>query len=94
MFTAFFQEEKDIGDIDVLAGLAAEVGLDAEDFRASLESGRYEEAQRAALRHAYEEAGISSVPTLVIGGRVLAGLPRPDALARIIDDELARAGRS
>jgi predicted DsbA family dithiol-disulfide isomerase len=94
MFTAFFQDEEDIGDGDVLARLAAEVGLDAEDFRASLESRRYEGAQRQALRHAYQEAGITSVPTLVIGDRALAGLPRPDALARIIDEELARAGRS
>jgi predicted DsbA family dithiol-disulfide isomerase len=94
MFTAFFQDEKDIGDLDVLTGLAAEVDLDAEDFRSSLESGRYQEAQRAALRHAYEEAGITSVPTLVIGDRALAGLPRSDALARIIDEELAKSGRS
>ena len=41
MFTAFFQEEKDIGDISVLTELAEELGLDGEDFRKALETGTY-----------------------------------------------------
>jgi len=35
---AFFQEDQDIGQIDVLARLAAEVWLDAGEFRQALEN--------------------------------------------------------
>ncbi|MBX6311635.1 MAG: DsbA family oxidoreductase [Isosphaeraceae bacterium] len=90
VFTAFFQEGQDIGRIDVLTRLAGEVGLDAADFRRSLEERRYREAHQAALRHAYEEAGITVVPTFLIGDQVLRGLPDAGALARLIDEELAR----
>jgi len=90
MFTAFFQEEKDIGDIHVLTELAEELGLDGEDFRKALETGRYREEHRKALRHAYEEMNIQAVPTFVIGSRVLTGLYDADVLERVIEEELSR----
>ena len=74
MFTAFFQESLDIGDITVLTTLARELGLDGEEYRDALETGRYREAHRRELEHAYREARIQSVPTFVIGGQVLRGL--------------------
>lgn len=80
MFTAFFQESMDIGDIHVLGKLAGEMGLDAADFRAALESGRYRERHQQALRHACEEARITGVPAFFIGGRALAGLQSKEAL--------------
>src|SRR3954470_7265461 len=70
---AFFVEGRDIGDIDVLTGLAGEVGLDAREYEDALRSGRYREAHRRALRHAYEEVGVTGVPMLVVGGRILTG---------------------
>lgn len=84
LFRAFFQEEQDIGRLDVLAALAGEVGLDPTDFHAALETGRYHEAHQAALRHAVEEMGITSVPTFIIGGHVIPGLPRKELLERAI----------
>src|SRR5215510_8431864 len=50
---AFFVDGRDIGDLEVLAGIAAEVGLDPEEFREALRSGRHREAHLEALRHAY-----------------------------------------
>jgi predicted DsbA family dithiol-disulfide isomerase len=46
MFQAFFVEQRDIGRPEVLADVATELGLDADDFRAALDSGRYVETHQ------------------------------------------------
>src|SRR5207244_4225539 len=86
---AFFVEGQDIGQIDVLTRLAAEVGLDDKEFEKALRTRNYREAHQRALRHAYEEAGVKGVPMFVIGDRVLTGLQGREALAAVIEEELA-----
>lgn len=88
MFRAFFQEEQDLGDIAVLANLAKEVGLDAEEFKTAIEAGKYKEVHLKALRYAYEEVGISAVPTFIIGNKKVRGLLREEDLRRLIEQEL------
>jgi predicted DsbA family dithiol-disulfide isomerase len=88
MFTAFFQEEQDIGDVDVLTRLAGEIGLEEQEFREALASRKYREAHQQALRHAYKEAGIQAVPTFIIGDKVVRGLVREEDLRRLIKLEL------
>lgn len=90
MFTAFFQEEQDIGDIDVLTKLAGEVGLDEKEFRQALETRKYKEAHQRALKHAYEEANITAVPTFVIGDTVLTGVRSKETLEKIIEEEMKK----
>lgn len=85
LLRAFFQEDQDIGQIDVLTKLAAEMGLDADDFRQALESRKYREAHQKALQHAYE-AGITAVPAFVIGTRVLSGVQPKETLERAIQE--------
>jgi predicted DsbA family dithiol-disulfide isomerase len=86
---AFFVEGLDIGEISVLTKLAGEAGLDEIEIADALRSRKYREAHRRALRHAYEEAGVSGVPMFVIGGHVLTGLLDRGALEAAIDEELA-----
>ncbi|GHA73054.1 DsbA family oxidoreductase [Pontibacter akesuensis] len=88
MFTAFFQEEQDLGDKAVLANLAQEVGLDAVEFAKALDSGKYKQAHLDALKHAYEEVGVSAVPTFIIGNKKLRGLLREEDLRKLIEQEL------
>jgi predicted DsbA family dithiol-disulfide isomerase len=88
MFTAFFQEEQDIGDVDVLTKLAGEVGLDEREFRQALETRRYKEAHQQALRHATQELGIQAVPTFIIGNKMVRGLLREEDMRRLIKQEL------
>jgi predicted DsbA family dithiol-disulfide isomerase len=90
---AFFVEGQDIGQIEVLTKLAGEVGLNQTDFEAALRARKYRAAHRQALRHAYEEAGVTGVPMFVIGDRVLTGLQDRGTLETVIDEELARGGR-
>jgi predicted DsbA family dithiol-disulfide isomerase len=89
---AFFVEGRDIGDIGVLTKLAGEVGLDEREFGEALRTRKYREVHRRALRHAYEEAGVTGVPMFVIGDRVLTGLQDRETLEAAIDEGLARPG--
>ncbi|HVK04718.1 MAG TPA: DsbA family protein [Armatimonadaceae bacterium] len=68
LFRAFFERGEDIGQVDVLAALAAGLGLDAASLRETLEAGTFEEAvlddQRAATT-----MGVMGVPAFVADGR-------------------------
>ncbi len=86
---AFFVEGQDIGHIDVLTRLAGEVGLDQKGFGEALRTRKYREAHQRALRHAYEEAGVTGVPMFVIGGQTLTGLQDRDTLGTVIEEEMA-----
>lgn len=89
VLTAFFVEGRDIGDIGVLASLAGEVGLDRVGFETALRERSYREVHRRALRHAYEEAGVTGVPMFVIGDRVLTGLQVKETLESAVEAALA-----
>ena len=86
MFTAFFQEEQNIGDVEVLTRLATEVGLDAATFRAALVNRTYRQQHQLALREA-ARVGISAVPSFLIGNKLVRGLPQEADLARLIELE-------
>jgi predicted DsbA family dithiol-disulfide isomerase len=90
MLRAFFQEEQDIGSIDVLTKLAGEIGLDEKEYREALTTRRYKEAHQKALKYAYEEADITAVPTFMIGDTKIAGMRSKETLEQIIEDELKK----
>jgi predicted DsbA family dithiol-disulfide isomerase len=83
---AFFVECQDIGRIDVLTKLAGEVGLNEKEFEEALRTRKYREAHQQALRHAYEEAGVTGVPMFVIGNQVLTGLQDRETLEAVIEE--------
>jgi predicted DsbA family dithiol-disulfide isomerase len=87
MFQAFFQEEQNIGDIDVLTKLAGEIGLDEREYKEALETRKYKETHRKALEHAYQ-GNINSVPTFVIGDTMISGVRSKETLELIINEEL------
>jgi predicted DsbA family dithiol-disulfide isomerase len=88
IFRAFFVMQRDIGRPDVLTDVAAGLGLDADDFRAALDSGRYAQAHQQARRRA-RELEITTVPTLLVDGQRLEGVPSPEALHRLLGDVVA-----
>jgi predicted DsbA family dithiol-disulfide isomerase len=90
MFKAFFQEELDIGRVDVLVKLAGELGLNEAEFRQALDSRKYREVHQEALRHAFNEAQITAVPTIIIGETVLRGARSKETLEQTIQEELAK----
>lgn len=83
LFRAHFVEGRDIGRIDVLAMIAAEVGLDASEMRVVLDVDRWA-ADVAADRDRALGLGIDATPAFVVtgeaGSRVLLGLEAPAAM--------------
>lgn len=75
VFEALWVEGRDIGDGDVLADIAEDVGLDGDEIRAAIT----DERRRDRLREQFAEArqhGISGVPTFVYGEHVARGAVR------------------
>lgn len=73
IFRAYFEEERDIGNMQELVSLAAEAGLNSEKFQAELENGRWEAEEREAVRHAKQELKVQVVPTVFLGEHRLEG---------------------
>ena len=90
VFRAFFVNSEDIGNIDVLAHLAKDIGLDESAFREALESGKYTDVHRYLLQHATREMRVEAVPTLVIGQQILRGLYPEEVIGAVLDEELAK----
>ncbi|SDH47210.1 Predicted dithiol-disulfide isomerase, DsbA family [Alteribacillus bidgolensis] len=84
---AFFQEEQDIGKIEVLTQLAEEVGLNKNKYQEVLEARTYKEKHQKALKHGYQEANITAVPTFIIGKTTITGMRSKEALEHIIEQE-------
>jgi predicted DsbA family dithiol-disulfide isomerase len=88
IFRAFFVQQRDIGQLDVLTDVAAQLGLHADDFRVALETGRYAAVHQRALRRAHE-LNITVVPTILINGRRLEGVPSARGLHQLLDAAVA-----
>lgn len=70
LFVAHFTDGRDISDKDVLADIAAEVGLDRQEARTVLENQRFAAAVRAEEQH-WQQQGIQSVPAIIFNERHL-----------------------
>ena len=68
LFRAYFTDNLDVSDHGVLAGLAAEVGLDRDLAAEALATGAYADTVRAEELDA-RQRDIHAVPTFVIEGR-------------------------
>lgn len=91
MFRAFFQENQDLGQLDVLTTLAGEVGLDEAGFRAALANGSHRAKHQDALREAAAHQ-VQVVPTILIGDTRIEGVPRAAQLRKAILDAQAQQG--
>ncbi len=72
LLNAYFTEGQNIGNVEILVNLAADVGINAAQAKAFLES----EAGISEIRDLEQQAtvqGIKSVPTIRIGREVLSG---------------------
>lgn len=73
IFQAALAEGADIGRIDVLVGLAMELGLDRTETRAVLDVDRFS-AEVSDSRGSAIEQGVTGAPTLVIGESRMEGV--------------------
>lgn len=82
---AFFQEEQDIGNCQVLCRLATEVGLDPHDVLKALLDGSYRDVHREAHAYATAVVGVRVVPTILIGAERIEGVPTPDRIRTALE---------
>lgn len=79
LFTGYFLDGVNIGEIDALVELAVEVEMDGDESRAWLEGNEEVAEIMAETRFAYEN-GINGVPCFVFNRRyALAGAQEPEA---------------
>jgi predicted DsbA family dithiol-disulfide isomerase len=80
----YFTDGADLSDRAVLAQAAGDIGLDAEETRAALDSDKdVAEIEREAL--SAKEAGIEGVPCFIVGGKfAVSGAQSPEYLAEAI----------
>ncbi len=100
LFRALFAESRDISDSEVLVEMAGETGLDVDQFRIDLESGRQKAvviAEHLELLSEYREV-VSGVPVVIVDGREpIIGAAPTEVFARVIEralEEQAYSGAS
>jgi predicted DsbA family dithiol-disulfide isomerase len=84
IFEALWQEGRDIGDEDVLADLAEDVGVDPEEIKSALDDETLRE-QIEAEWTAAQQHGITGVPTFAYDGYAARGAVPPEHLERLVD---------
>lgn len=90
LYHAYFVDGRNLGDEEVLADLAAGVGLDREIALEKIRSGAYEDRLQQA-RELAQEYGVTAVPAFIVAGRYKIVGAQPyeallDALLRIQEE--------
>ncbi len=84
LFEAYLNRGENPGDHEVLLAAAGQAGLDVEGAREVLKSDRFADYVRSVERQWYE-AGISSVPTIIINDKyMITGGQPADAFERAL----------
>jgi predicted DsbA family dithiol-disulfide isomerase len=85
LFYAYYTEGQNIGDLDTLVKLAAELGLDAEEAREALRTDAYGEAVRRDEYHA-QQINVRGVPFFVFEDKYAVSGAQPSELfAEVLD---------
>lgn len=84
VYRAYFAQDANIGSADVLARIAAGLGLDAAGLRQALEEQRYRDRVLAQFEEA-RQIGVTAVPTFVAGGYALVGAHPLENFRRLLE---------
>jgi predicted DsbA family dithiol-disulfide isomerase len=82
--SAYWEESADLGNLEVVKGLAEKAGLDAGELSSRLDSGQYRDAVLESNETA-RASGIGGTPTYLIGGWRKFGDLSVDELKSIIE---------
>jgi predicted DsbA family dithiol-disulfide isomerase len=92
LLRAFFENGRDLADVEVLAAVVADAGLDADELREALASGSYTQQVIEDQRHA-QRLGVTGVPAMLFHGPderkvLINGAQSYAALKRQVDEML------
>ncbi|NNF13508.1 MAG: hypothetical protein HKN72_09800 [Gemmatimonadetes bacterium] len=83
LFDAYLLDGGDIGRVDVLVGIAVDLGLDRTEAKAVLDVDRHE-ADVATLRDEAEARAVTVTPTLAYGDQRLEGFHNRDGIGTLL----------
>lgn len=91
LFEAYFTLQQDVSQIDVLAAVAAKVGLSEDEARAVLADGRYaEDVRTEQYRWLHKE--VQAVPTFVLNQEyIVPGAQEAETFVRVLNRIRERA---
>ncbi|MCL9814215.1 DsbA family oxidoreductase [Natranaeroarchaeum aerophilus] len=81
---ALWEDGRDIGDPDVLAGIAVDAELDGDEIRAAIEDEELAGTVSEQFEAAYQR-GVTGVPTFVYDDHSARGAVPPEQLERLIE---------
>ena len=88
LFQGFFERGQDIGNLDVLTGLAADAGLDADSTGEYLAGDRNRDIVRTREAQA-RSVGLIGVPSIIVNGQLaVMGVQDPETILAAIDQAL------
>lgn len=74
LLEAYFTHNRTVSDVDVLADIAEQAGIDANEFRQKLEEGHESLFEAVANDHNEAmESGVSGVPAVIVDDKYLVG---------------------
>lgn len=86
---AYWSEQKDLGDDEVLLDLVAGVGLDRDEAAAVIADGRYADRVAASTEEANRH-GIYAIPAFVLRGRLVVMGAQPEDVFEQAVEQLRR----
>lgn len=84
LFEAYWDDYRDIGDVDVIAEVAEDVGLDAEEIREAATDEEWADRLEEQFQEA-RDRGVTGVPTFAADGHAARGAVPPEQLERLIE---------
>lgn len=82
IFKAYLEDDRNIGDLDILLDIAGEVGLDKKKTKAFIESSEAEEIV-AYYKNEALRLGINSVPSFIINNNLIRGAYPYDSMKEL-----------
>lgn len=90
LFRAYFTDNENVADRDVLVRIAKDTGLDGDAARRMLDSNEYADEVRAQERR-WQQAGIHSVPATIVNNEYLiSGGQPPEAFENALREIAAK----
>ena len=80
---AFFQQNKDIGDTQILKSILQDINLDPSGLDEFVNSPQSNAQHDADLQHT-QQMGIQAVPSLLVGNQFFSGVPNVQMLREAI----------
>lgn len=92
LFRAYFQEGRDVGDLETLVAIAVEQGFDEQSARDELDNEELRETIIGLEAHA-QKVGVTGVPFFIIDGKLaVSGAQTGDVWAQVFQQVLGQGG--